>query len=373
MTKAADWDDKIHEGKSAVKTVDALRAKRPKPNGAAVHSTPFKTLSTFFGEYMPLANIIDPLIHSGSIITLTGRTGHGKTGLLVSAAFAIATGRAEIIGRPIEPGRVAYIAAENPDDLRKRMMVAAFRHNINPAAIAERLVILDQRKSPEKLRDDLVAECEARGPLQLITADTLAALFDGRDVNDNVQVGEFIRRMRAWTTIPGRPGVLIAAHPKKDATRDQLVPYGGGAALNEVDGNLACWMEGAIMEVFQQGKFRGSEFDPITFKFERLGSPDVLDVKGRQVEIPVCVPVTVDALENRAAETAYRNKIVLQAIAEDPAHTARGLVDKKLIGSTGTYDRATKALAKRGYIKKGVDDRWRLTPKGKREVEGIAK
>ena len=54
--------------------------------------------------------------------TVTAKTGSGKTGLLVSSALAASTGNGEMIlgRRGYYKGRVAYIAAENPDHLRMR-------------------------------------------------------------------------------------------------------------------------------------------------------------------------------------------------------------------------------------------------------------
>ena len=69
------------------------------------------------------------------------------------------------------------------------------------------------------------------GPFSLIIGDTLQALFDGNDINDNVQAGEFMRRRRPLTQIKGNPAVIVAAHPVKNAAADNLIPYGGGAIL----------------------------------------------------------------------------------------------------------------------------------------------
>ena len=43
------------------------------------------------------------------------------------------------------------MAAENPDDLRMRIMTEAFRLNIDLAEIGDRLLILDKRVKPEEL------------------------------------------------------------------------------------------------------------------------------------------------------------------------------------------------------------------------------
>ena len=110
-------------------------------------------------------------------------------------ALAIATGRGDkILGREVTKGRVAFIAVENPDDLRMRIMVAAFVLNIDLGAIADNLIILDKRVKPETLAARLKAY-SADGEFTLIIVDTLAAYYDGDDINNNVQAGNFMRRL----------------------------------------------------------------------------------------------------------------------------------------------------------------------------------
>ena len=132
------------------------------------------------------------------------------------------------------------MAFENPDDVRMKIMVAAYLLNIDLNEIGDRLVILDMRRKPE----DIIVELERLAriePFTFIAIDTLAAIFDGKDINDNVQGGDFMRRLRPLTQIGGRPAVVVSAHPVKNASEENLVPYGGGAILNEIDGNLTLW------------------------------------------------------------------------------------------------------------------------------------
>jgi hypothetical protein len=75
----------------------------------------FKPVDAFCGEYMPISYAVEPFVRSGSLYTLTARTGAGKTALLVTMALAVATGRGDkILGREVTKGRVAFIAVENP-------------------------------------------------------------------------------------------------------------------------------------------------------------------------------------------------------------------------------------------------------------------
>ena len=74
--------------------------------------------------------------------------------------------------------------------------------------------------------------------LDLSVVDTRQAFFEGRDANNPTEAVTFTRGFRPPTRLPGSPVVPIAAHPTKNAANDNLIPYGGGSTLNEVDGNF---------------------------------------------------------------------------------------------------------------------------------------
>jgi RecA-family ATPase len=194
--------------------VDDERAKR----ATATHRAKLKTAAAFCSEYVPLSYAVEPLIRSRSLYTLTAKTGAGKTALLVAAGLAVSAGRCDILGADVEQGRVAYLAFENPDDVRMRLMIAAFLLNVDVRDLAARLVVLDVRTKPEEVFAKLAAASES-GNFSLVLADTFAAWFDGKDINGNVQAGEFVRRVRPLTSLPGNPSVLVAAHPTKGAEK----------------------------------------------------------------------------------------------------------------------------------------------------------
>ena len=324
----------------------------------------FKSLGDFCREYEPLSYTVEPIIRSGSLYSLTAKTGHGKTGFLVTAAFAIAAGARSVLDREVERGAVAYVALENPDDIRMRLIVAADRFGLSTDALSEQILILDRREPPEDVCKALV---EIDRDFGLVVMDTFAAMFDGKDTNEAVQTGEFMRRLRPLTRLPGRPAVIVACHPVKNATADNLLPYGSGAILNEVDGNLTLWKNGDITILHWQGKLRGLEFDPMPFKFEPWESPIVLDTKGGRVRMPVCLPSSEEAVQERNRASAARDLRVLTVISKAPKETRREWASTTNI-STGSVDRALKSLQKQKLIDKGIGERWRLTSKGKKEL-----
>ncbi|MFZ2107471.1 MAG: hypothetical protein WAV18_19210, partial [Roseiarcus sp.] len=213
--------------------------------------------------------------------------------------------------------------------------------NIDIGEIGERLVILDRREKPEAVHAEL-SRLSKTQPFALILIDTLAAFFDGDNINDAVQGGEFIRRLRPLTQIAGLPTVIVAAHPVKNAGVDALVPYGSGAILNEIDGNLTLWKkpETGVVSLHWQGKLRGLEFQPVPFQFEITGSPDMLDAKGRQVQLPTLRPTTEQLAEDRDDEEVRTDVKLLRAMHAEPNGSqldwanaigrAKSLVNKRL-------------------------------------------
>jgi rhodanese-related sulfurtransferase len=348
--------------------LSAIDERNPPPIGDVKAVTRLKTAAAFCAEYVPLSYTIEPIIRSRSLYTLTAKTGSGKTAFMVAAALAVATGRGDILSVDVEAGRVAYLAFENPDDVRMRLMIAAYLLNVNLREIDERLVILDVRRKPEDVAAAL------NGEFTLILADTLAAWFDGKDINDNVQLGEFVRRVRPLTALPGNPSVVVAAHPVKNASDDNLIPYGGGAALNEVDGNLViARKQGETnVRVHWQGKLRGLDFAPRPFRFEIVGSPDILDTKSRQVQLPVIRPISEEDAEARAVALENQRVKILRALDENP-NASLAEIGNEIGLDKHKVNRTLKRLEKeKPALTHCVLGKWTITKAGKAALRPFA-
>jgi hypothetical protein len=324
-----------------------------------------KTLAEFFNEYAPFTYIVEPFVRSSSLYTLTAKTGAGKSAFLLTLALAVATGRGELIGTTVQQGRVGYCAFENPDDLRARLMVAAWVYNIDVDGLADSFVIIDRRAKPEEIAKAL------QGKFALIICDTLQAAFDGDALNSNTQGRDFMRRERLLTQLLGNPAVVIACHPRKGAGDGELIPYGAGAILNEVDGNLTLRkLTHGHVELHWQGKFRGVEFEPILLRLEMLGSPRVRDNKGRQVQLPAIRPSNPDDVEACEKASTNRDVALLRSVAENPAGTIRAWAAAAGI-SRSAVDRRLKTLASpaKGKLVARTLDKWELTGAGRKALE----
>ena len=109
---------------------------------------------------------------------------------MIAATLAIGTGRKDILNLEVERGRVAYCCFENPDDIRMRLAISAFLLNVDLREIGDRIMVLDMRVKPEAVLAEL-RDLSPAYPFSLVFVDTLAAFFDGDDINNAVQGGEF--------------------------------------------------------------------------------------------------------------------------------------------------------------------------------------
>lgn len=395
LTKYPNGVAKRHQGQlrpaveriyAKLQEIDARRrqerngAEHPKANGAGSGEGPpkrqsgdpgpapsepgpnFRSLAEFCAEFRPISYAVMGLMREGSLYTLTGRTGEGKTALLVKLALAVVTGRGEVmIGRKVKQGCVAFATAENPDDLRMRLMVACFVLGIDPNTIGASLLISDNRVAPEGIVNWIRETGEA---FTLIIIDTWQAFFDGNEPNNNAEAVSFTRRFRPLAKANGQPVVIIAAHPPKQAGNDNLLPYGGGGTLNEIDGNFTLRRDESGLYCFHYlGKIRGLPFDPLHFRIDRLDSPDVITVEGDRVQMPVMFPIDEEAVEARTEAIAKRDLALLRAMAADPGGSERKWA-AAIEASRRIVSVALERLLRDRLVTKKAR-RWRLTNEGK--------
>ncbi len=332
----------------------------------------------------PLHYTIDGIVGRGRIYTATGPTNVGKTALWTMAALAVATGRSDILNLDVERGRVVYLAIENPHDTVSRFTIAQRFYGIPDLKLANRLFIVTVKATPEAVFAAL-EELARSGGFALVIVDTLAAFFDGADLNDNVAAGDFMRRLRTLSTVLGNPAIVVPAHPIKGADQSKLSPYGGGAIINEVDGNLTLWRRGNACRLHWQTKFRGPDFDPVFFRFREYGCDEVLDAKGRRVIMPLLVPLTEEPAERLALPAPARPQPRLRHKQHQPREDAASpdvkLLRAMIADPSGTQEEWATAT---GVVKSNVnrrlmrlkgdglvqraDGRWTVTKTGRRTV-----
>lgn len=357
-----------------------------RPDPASVLSKPPPTIVPalqLFKSFKPIESIVDGLpIPRGGITALTASTGHGKTTLSALLQVSLCRGLA-VAGREVMTGSVLVLAGENPDDYTAHLIGTAQDHGLvdgadlsRPPPLGQLLVIPgtfdidyegDYLKS--QIQSDLVA----------VFVDTSAAYYTGQDDNGNVDQRRHASMLRSLTDLPGNPAVIVLCHPVKNATRDNLIPRGGGAFLNEVDGNLTLWKdESNIATLHWQGKIRGPQFDPIQFEIvPNVELTGYTDSRGKAPITSVAryvPPERAEQLHQKAVTDADR---LLVALQKHPGASVRdlamkcGFVTSSLKPHTSRLDRAARGLQGYGLVDQDRKGKWMLTPKGQKEAERL--
>jgi hypothetical protein len=351
------------------KLVESAEPYAPLADSERAAKAPFvrkiKRGGDFLKEYVPLVYTFDGFLPSGSIYGLTAKRSGGKTAFLQATALSTLADK-DLIGFVPEPGRVAYIVLENPTDFRMKLAVNAYIHGVDRALLNDNLAVLDMRLPHAEIAEQLRVDAEEYGPFRLVCYDTFQAGFEGAQFNDNNDVLKHAQQLRLFTELPGLPAVLVACHPVKTATKDNLEPYGGGATMNELDGNATLWNENGVIEL-SHNKVRGPEFETRYFRIEMLGSPEILDSKGRCPLLPVMRPMSAEDASRCKENSGDLDLRLLKAMLENP----RGTQEKWgiEIGRTkGPVNTRLQKLKQQRLVEEGLDGKWRLTPKGKKEA-----
>lgn len=252
------------------------------------------TSGEFVRQFQSPDYLLDPILQFRFLYSNTGKTGSGKTAVVLYIAACVALGR-NIGSIEVRKGRVLYFAGENPDDVLYRWIAMSERMDFDPDDID--VFFIRGTFKISQMRKRILEEIERIGEFALIVIDTSAAYYEGNEVNSNTEQIAHARRFRTFTEFPGGPCVIANCHPVKNASNDNLLPLGAGAFLNEVDGNLTCSVDYPAIEVHWQGKFRGADFDPLTFRLETVTHERLKNTKGKLIPT-----VVADYLSETAKE-----------------------------------------------------------------------
>ena len=312
------WDAKVAQAALVPRPLElaAVEAVEAEQRAAGPNGNLLLTAAEFVAGFTPPAYLIDGIVQRGYLYSLTARTGHGKTAVDLYLCQCIARGIAAH-GRKVTPGAVLFCAGENADDIRARWIVLADRIGFDIAATPVFFIdgIINIKASTARI----VEEANRIAGLGLVVVDTAAAYFTGDDPNNNAQQVAFARDLRALTVlIASKPALIVNCHPVKNASRENLIPMGGSALLNEVDGNLTLWADGdGATSLHWQGKFRGPEFEPLTFKIETAFSDRVVDADGRKMPSVVAGPMSDMEVEITQATNESDENVLLAIVGHN--------------------------------------------------------
>ncbi|HEV2559333.1 MAG TPA: DnaB-like helicase N-terminal domain-containing protein [Microvirga sp.] len=327
----------------------------------------------FTSDFVPPDYLLQGILQRRFLYSLTAPTGTGKTNFLLLLTATTALGRV-FAGRELEQGKVLYLAGENPDDVKMRWIALASEMGFDHRTIPVHFVPGRFRLAEMKAR--IQREVKRHGGFILIIIDTSAAYFGGDDDNSNVEILDHARDMREFTQFEGGPTVVAACHPVKNASSDNLVPRGGGAFVNEMDGNLVLLKAGDVVNLHHQAKFRGPDFEPIAFENKPVTTDELRDSKGRHITTVVARLLSdVEQQRHGASERSDENQVLLifaehQEISVAGIANLLGWITKAGAPHKSKVARALERLKKDKLV---TVERGRniLTPKGKAEAERV--
>jgi hypothetical protein len=303
---------------------------------------------------------------------LTAATGTGKTAIALRLMAHAALGRS-LGGREIEKCRALMLVGENADDVRARWIALGEQMGFVPAEIDVHFI--PGTFSIPFFRDRLFQIAESVGGFGLVIVDTSAAYFDGDEENSNTQLGDHARSLRSLTGMKGNPCVIVNCHPIKSANSENLLPRGGGAFLNEIDGNLVAVSRDGCVELHWHGKHRGPDFEPVPFELLTVTSDALRDTKGRNLPTVIARSLSAEEQAARATMAERDLKHLMVVMAANPSISIAELADKA--GWTLTNGKPHKSKVAR-LLKELSASRlaakelnaWTLTKAGLKAVEG---
>lgn len=187
------------------------------------------------------------LVPCGHVCLLSGHGGSGKSTLALQLAVATTMGF-PLLGIPTTLSRVVFYSGEDAGPLLRHRLAAVCRAiDVNPHALAERLMVLDATECPALGEETLDRETGRRyiAPtgryerLREIVMDwlpTLVIVDNASDVyeaneNDRAQVRGFVRSLAALSRqSESHPAILLLTHTPKHALGGRAESYSGSTA-----------------------------------------------------------------------------------------------------------------------------------------------
>jgi hypothetical protein len=337
--------------------------------GATQEQRGLVRFSDFVASLQPPDYLVDAILQRGWLYSLTAKTGSGKTAVGLDLALRVAEGM-KLGALETTRGPVVYLSGENPEDVKARCLMLAQHHGV----VDPEIYFLEGAIRLEERIDWLIRQIEEAGGASLVIVDTSASYFGGDDDNSNVELGEYARLFRRICKMDCRPTVLVLAHPTKNPSKENLVPRGGGAFLNEVDGNLTLWTDDKeVTTLHWQGKFRGPDFEPIQFRLKIVKHDGYMDSKGRSLPSVIALPIDFTQAERIEEETRKAEDRVLLSFDDHPDLSIRdrarmlGFVADNGTPLKGRVERVVAQLVQAKLLTR-TRKKYKLTFEGEREV-----
>lgn len=327
-------------------------------------------------EFLADANkprwLIGSMIQSGYLYALTAPTNHGKTAVSLVMAVCVAAGR-RFAGLDTAQGRVLILCGENQDGFKLRLMATMQLCGVSVDDLEGAMWVLPYSTGLATIIARLGEEAKRMGELAFVLVDTSVSFFSGIDENNNTEAYEHARTLRMLTELPGHPAVVANCHPTGSAARENCVPRGGSAFLNEIDTNLIVWSDGDTSELHWMTKKRGPDFDPIWFEYRALSVERWEETHQTIVAVPIGEGKERE-IRNRRRHDENR---VLFELLHNPENsfsqwaTACHFLDANGAPLKSKVFRVLERLKHMKLVDHNQRKGWHLTPSGKKEAEFI--
>jgi hypothetical protein len=325
--------------------------------------------SEWLADSLPPEYVVEGIVQRGTLCALTAVTNHGKTAVSLALAVCVATGR-KFAGKDIQQGRVLILCGENPDGFRTRLQATLQHMGLERGDVAGLITVLPLPLAIGNYVEQIVEEGrKLGGEFALVLVDTSVSYFGGDNEDDNLQARNHAWHLRALVELPGHPAIIANCHPTKNADKENLLPRGGGAFLNEIDVNLTVWAEGESATFHWFRKKRGPDFEPIPFEFVGM----TIDEHGVKVPAVVAVHITDDRADTIRRQRSQEEDRLLYALLHHPDESYPSLAshcgwpgDK----AKSKVNRVMSRLRDDQLVKK-YRGHYVLTPTGKNEAERI--
>jgi hypothetical protein len=201
-----------------------------RPQQGAQQASPplpaFLSADEFIAGYRPHKPLIKAWdMKRGWLYSFTAPTGGAKTAIALAEAVQLA----------IHGHRVVFMAGENPDDVRARVIL--MKAKLDLAQLPPTLRFVDRTFNLADSLEHVRHEVEAMAGADFVAVDTSPAFqvaSGSLEENSNPEAIRWAQRLREMTRLQGTPAVLALCHPiKRPQSIEECLPRGGGGFIAE--------------------------------------------------------------------------------------------------------------------------------------------
>ena len=188
----------------------------------------------------PIRYLVDGFL-AHSLFVMAGQPGVGKTSALIALAMVQAGFQIDGCELKTRKKRKTIFVTEDSDQIVRSLFAYGKHFGIDPALIAQTIVIIDARRSDVKDILKLAQNCDKHtldGQRPWLVLDTANATLDLDDENDNAKVGQYLSSIKATLFVQMGVPVCITAHTNKTISRKDSDAQARGASAFTGDATL---------------------------------------------------------------------------------------------------------------------------------------